>query len=163
MTFQRAIVWVLLTLFTAVGVPAAAQSGSGVAGIEGTVADPDNRAVVSALVIILSTETGYERVIFTDARGRYFAPAMPVGSYAIGVSAPGFARVQQEAVRLTVGVTATINFSLKVASVAETIPSNPCPPWKLTWSPTTTKSSSESATRRIRSREASGGRPRMDS
>jgi len=120
-TFQRAIVWVLLTLFTAVGVPAAAQSGSGVAGIEGTVADPDNRAVVSALVIILSTETGYERVIFTDARGRYFAPAMPVGSYAIGVSAPGFARVQQEAVRLTVGVTATINFSLKVASVAETI------------------------------------------
>ena len=40
-------------------------------------ADPDNRAVVGALVMIVSSETGYERAIFTDARGRYFATAMP--------------------------------------------------------------------------------------
>jgi hypothetical protein len=120
-TIQRAIVWVLLTLFTAVGVPAAAQSGSGAAAIDGAVADPDNRAIAGALVIIVSSDTGYERTVFTDARGRYFAAAMPVGSYAIEVSAPGFARVQQDAVHLTVGVTETINFSLKVANIAETV------------------------------------------
>jgi hypothetical protein len=111
----------LLAVFTAAAVPAAAQSGSGAAAVEGTVADPDNRAIIGALVMIVSSETGYERIVFTDARGRYFAAAMPVGSYAINVSASGFARVQQDAVRLTVGVTETINFSLRIANVAETV------------------------------------------
>ncbi len=121
MTIHRAIVWMLLAVFTAAAVPAAAQSGSGAAAVEGTVADPDNRAIIGALVMIVSSETGYERIVFTDARGRYFAAAMPVGSYAINVSASGFARVQQDAVRLTVGVTETINFSLRIANVAETV------------------------------------------
>ena len=122
MTIRPTIASVLLMLFTAVGVaPAVAQSGSGAAAIEGIVADPDTRAVVTALVIIVSNETGYERAVFTDAHGRYFATAMPVGSYEVDVSARGFARVQQGAVRLTIGATTTVNFSLKVANVAETI------------------------------------------
>ena len=121
MTIQRATVWVLLTLFIAVGAPVSAQSGSGAAAFEGVVVDPDNRAIVGALVAIVSGETGYERMVFTDGRGRYFAAAMPVGLYAIDVSAPGFARVRQEAVRLAVGATETINFGLKVADVSETV------------------------------------------
>ena len=40
----RALASALLILFAAAG-PAAAQSGSGVAAIEGTVTDPDSRAV----------------------------------------------------------------------------------------------------------------------
>jgi len=99
----------------------AAQSGSGVAAIEGTVSDPDNRAVPGALVLILSSETGYERAVFTDPRGRYFAAAMPVGSYIIDVSANGFGRVEQSNIRLTVGATETINFSLKIANISETV------------------------------------------
>src|SRR5437762_2176189 len=120
-TIQRAIVCFLLTLFTAVGTPAAAQSGSGVAAIEGAVADPANLAVAGALVMIVSTDTGYERVVFTDARGRYFASAMPVGSYAIDVVITGFAVVHQEAVRLTIGETETVNFSMKIASITENV------------------------------------------
>jgi len=120
-TIPRAIVWGFFALFTAVGVPAAAQSGSGVAALEGAIIDPDNRVVANALVMIVSNETGYERAVFTDARGRYFAAAMPVGSYQIAVTAPGFARMQQDAVRLTVGATETVNFSLKVAAVTETV------------------------------------------
>ena len=121
MTIPRAIVCLLFTFFAAIAASAAAQSGSGVAAIEGSVLDPDNRAVVGAVVIVISSETGYERVLSTDVRGRYFATAMPVGSYAMEVSASGFARVKQNAVRLTVGVTETINFGLKVADVDETM------------------------------------------
>jgi hypothetical protein len=99
----------------------AAQSGSGVAAIEGTVTDPDNRAIPSALVLIVSSETGYERAIFTDPRGRYFAAAMPVGAYVIDVSANGFGHVEQGSIRLTVGATETINFMLKVANLSETV------------------------------------------
>ena len=117
---RRSILFALM-LVAACCVPVAAQSGSGVAAIEGVVTDPDDRAIPDALVLILSSETGYERATFTDAHGRYFAPAMPVGSYVIDVSAKGFGHVEQYAVRLTVGATETLNFGLKVANVSETI------------------------------------------
>jgi hypothetical protein len=99
----------------------AAQAGAGVAAIEGTVTDPDNRPIAGALVIIVSSETGYDRTVYTDARGRYFASAMPVGTYLIDVSAPNFAASQQSGVRLGVGATDTINFALKIGKVAETV------------------------------------------
>ena len=111
----------VLILTMGIHAPAAAQSGSGVAAIEGTVTDPDNQVIASALVTILSTETGYERFVFTDARGRYFASSMPVGGYQVQASSAGFARTVREAVRLSIGATETINFSLKIATVTETI------------------------------------------
>ena len=58
----RALASALLILFVAAGT-AAAQSGSGVAAIEGTVTDPDTRAVAGALVMIISSETGYDRTV----------------------------------------------------------------------------------------------------
>src|SRR3954465_12999869 len=98
----------------------AAQAGAGVAAIEGTITDPDNRPIAGALVIIVSSETGYDRTVYTDARGRYFASAMPVGTYLIDVSAPNFAASQQSGVRVGGGATATINFALKIGKGAET-------------------------------------------
>ena len=58
----------LLVLMIGICMPAAAQSGSGVAAIEGTVTDPDNQPIASALVAILGTDTGYKRFVFTDAK-----------------------------------------------------------------------------------------------
>src|SRR5436190_21852727 len=112
----------LLILMIGMCAQATAQSGSGVSAMEGTVTDPDNQAIASALVTILSTETGYERFVFTDARGRYFASSMPVGSYLVQVSSAGFARTVREAVRLSVGATETINFSLMIANITDAIP-----------------------------------------
>src|SRR5437773_3425075 len=110
-----------LLMLVALCAPAAAQSGSGVAAVEGTVTDPDDRAITGAVVVILSTDTGYERAVVTDAHGRYFTPAMPVGAYSIVASASSFDRARVDGVRLTVGVTETINFRLKIARIAETI------------------------------------------
>src|SRR5207248_10585979 len=78
-------------------------------------------AIAGALVFILSTQTGYERAVYTDARGRYFASAMPVSTYVIDASAAGFARVQREGVPLVVGASETINFAMKIAAISETI------------------------------------------
>jgi len=118
---SRRSILLALMLVAAFAGRVAAQSGSGVAAIQGVVTDPDNRAVPSALVLIVSSETGYERAVFTDARGRYFAAAMPVGSYVIDVSANGFGHVEQGSIRLTVGATETISFMLKIAPHAETV------------------------------------------
>ena len=101
---SRALASTFLILAAVAG-PAAAQSGSGAAAIEGTVTDPDNRPIPAALVIIISNETGYDRTVYTDARGRYFASAMPVGTYLVQVSALHFATTQRPDVRLTVGGT----------------------------------------------------------
>src|SRR5438105_3522798 len=46
---------------------------------------------------------------------------MPVGSYILDVSAKGFGRLEQSDIRLTVGATETINFSLKIANISETV------------------------------------------
>src|SRR6478672_4331515 len=83
-------------IFSAFPTRVAAQSGSGVAAIEGNVTDPDNIAISGAMVFIMNIGTGYERIVYTDGRGKYFASAMPVGSYVIDASASGFARVQRE-------------------------------------------------------------------
>src|SRR5258705_6448113 len=101
--------------------PAAAQSGSGVAAMEGIVTDPSDQPVATAFVIILNRETGYERTVFTDLRGRYFASAMPVGTYFVQVSSAGFARTVRDAVRLSVGATETTNFKLTIANITEAI------------------------------------------
>ena len=123
----RALASALLILLAASG-PAAAQSGSGVAALEGTVTDPDNRTIPGALVLVISSETGYSRTIYTDARGRYFASGLPVSTYMIDVSATNFASVQRLGVRITVGATETINFTLKIAKVAETVTVTAAPP-----------------------------------
>ena len=118
----------LLFLMIGICAPAEAQPGAGVAAIEGTVTDPSNQPIVAALVTIQSTDTGYERAVFTDTRGRYFASAMPVGAYLVQASSGGFARTVREAVRLSIGATETINFSLKIASISETITVSAAPP-----------------------------------
>ena len=124
----RVMMGTLLILMIGIWAPAAAQSGSGVATMEGTVTDASNQPIAAVLVTILSTETGYERSVFTDARGRYFASAMPVGAYFVQASSAGFARAAREAVRLSVGATQTINFNLKVASITETVTVSAAPP-----------------------------------
>jgi hypothetical protein len=127
-TWSRAVAGALAILLSAVSIPAAAQSGSGVAAIEGTVTDPDNAVIAGALVIVVSTETGYDRSTYTDSRGRYFVSAMPVSTYLIAVSAKGFAHTRREDVRLAVGATATVNFALKIAELTETVTVSAAPP-----------------------------------
>src|SRR5713101_7979483 len=124
----RVMMGTLLILMIGICAPAAAQSGSGVAAMEGTVTDAGNQPIAAALVTIMSTETGYERSVFTDARGRYFASSMPVGAYSVQVSSPGFARTVREAVRLSVGATETINIGLTIASITETVTVSAAPP-----------------------------------
>jgi hypothetical protein len=46
---------------------------------------------------------------------------MPVGTYWIQATAPGFATLQQEGVRLIVGATETVNFSLTIGKISETV------------------------------------------
>src|SRR3989442_3357398 len=46
---------------------------------------------------------------------------MRVGRYSVQASAPGFTTLQQEGVRITVGATETVNFTLKLGKISETV------------------------------------------
>jgi hypothetical protein len=103
------------------GITVFAQSESGSAAIEGTITDQNAQAIKGVTVMIRNQETGYTRHLTTDYRGQFIASVMPVGIYVVKATAIGFANVQRENVRLTVGNTETINLSLKVASIAEEV------------------------------------------
>lgn len=98
-----------------------AQGDSGRATITGQVVDSSNAAVPGATVLVTATQTDEKRSLKSDSAGLYLVPALPVGSYAITVSAPGFGESKVDNVDLSVGQTAEINIVMKPAGESSTV------------------------------------------
>ena len=97
--------------------PAAAQSESGGASLEGSVHGRDGQAVPNASVRIIATDTGYTRSVATRSDGRFVAPMLPVGRYSIEVSASGQGTGKRDNVLLRVGATQTVDIDLESVDV----------------------------------------------
>src|SRR5687767_845919 len=69
-----------------------AWSQSFTAAVRGVVTDPTGAAVSDAKVIITEAERNVQRLITTDAQGRYHVSALPPGQYTMTVEANGFRR-----------------------------------------------------------------------
>jgi len=82
-------------------------SGALIPGVEVTVASP---AMIQGSRTAITNETGSYR--FTQ---------LPGGDYTVSFSLPGFATMNIEGVTVLVGATATVNGTMEVATVAETI------------------------------------------
>ncbi|GGH02724.1 TonB-dependent receptor [Silvibacterium dinghuense] len=102
---------------------AAAPLGAQVVGgsITGTVHDATGAAIPGAHVEVRNTETGVTREVVTDAAGRYVAPSVPVGPYAITVSRDGFTTSTQNGLRLVIGQSAVLDFALSVGQVQQQV------------------------------------------
>jgi hypothetical protein len=104
-------------LITALVLLVAAQlfaQGGATGAITGTVQDPSGAYVANADVKLVNQDTGIvTRVTKTDANGSFTAALMPVGTYTLTVSSPGFqeAKFKDIAVR----VTETTRMTAKVA------------------------------------------------
>ncbi len=99
----------------------AGQAGSGNGSLEGSVIDPEGRPVPGVAVGVRNTDTEYARVLTTDDRGRFVAPAMPVGVYVVEATLSGFATTRQTDVTLAVGLTQTVQLRLSLAGVSEAV------------------------------------------
>src|SRR5438067_1735312 len=99
--------------------PASAQVGQ--ADLRGTVFDESGGALPAATITATHVDTGTMRTTTTSSTGAYAMPALPVGAYTIKAEMAGFTTVVKEGIRLAVGQSAALDFSLKLASVAETI------------------------------------------
>ena len=109
---------VLLALLAA-GAPAAAQTNT--AEMVGVVADESGAVLPGAVVAAAHPASGtvVERV--TDGEGRFFFPGLATGEWTVTAALPGFQRSTQSGIRLEIGRTLQIEFTLALGTVAEEV------------------------------------------
>jgi hypothetical protein len=116
-------IWVLLGLmicvmaYSVVTVPGQTIFGR----ISGTVKDSNGSAVPNANVTITNVATNLVRNVVSDEDGFYTATNLPVGTYTILVARDGFKRAQQSGVVLVADARFTLDMTLEVGQVTETV------------------------------------------
>jgi hypothetical protein len=85
------------------------------------VVDPSGAPLPGVSVTLTNVETNVSRAVTTDTRGRYVAAALPPGTYRIAASCQGFADQKRERVTLTLGQEASVDFTMEVGRLAESL------------------------------------------
>ncbi len=111
----------LVALFLTVPHLVLAQATATSGQIEGTIADESGAFLPGVSVTARNTETGFERTAGSDAGGLYRLNLLPLGSYDLTATLPGFSSLKRSGLRLRVGETLTVPIALKVASLEETV------------------------------------------
>jgi hypothetical protein len=111
----------LLALVVPCLLPPPARAQVAQAELRGAVLDESGAALPGATITATHVDTGTVRTTVTSPAGTYVMPALPIGVYNISAELTGLGTVTKEGIRLAVGDSASLNFMLKVAAVAETI------------------------------------------
>jgi carboxypeptidase family protein/TonB-dependent receptor-like protein len=98
----------------------AAAAAQGGASLEGTIKDESGGALPGATVVVTNTSTGAAQTLVTGSSGNYRAVNLPPGLYQVAVELAGFAP-GKKGVTLNVGVDSTVDFTLGVARLAESV------------------------------------------
>src|SRR3954453_11832107 len=104
--------------------PAGRASAQGVTtgAISGVVKDAQGAVIPGATVLAVHQPSGSTYEAVTQADGRFVIPGMRVGGpYTVTASLPGFTSEAKNNMSVSLGVTQDLDFSLKIANVAETI------------------------------------------
>src|SRR5271169_2827343 len=91
------------------------------AAIVGTVTDPSGAPVKGASVTATDTERGTAWTAETNDTGSYNLLRLPIGSYGVKVTAPGFQTAVHPPFTLELNQTARVNVQLKVGRISETV------------------------------------------
>jgi outer membrane receptor for ferrienterochelin and colicin len=110
-----------LMLAVMVGANALAQSPSTGAQLSGTVTDPKGAVIAGATVTLRGIGNGYEQSAKTSAAGEYRFLLAPAGQYTLTVEAPGFSKMVNTGVVLTVGQVANLPVALQVATANQEV------------------------------------------
>ena len=116
---RLAVVLALGALLCAAATPALAQQG--VAEVGGRVLDEQGGALPGVTVVVTNQDTGIFREVITTGDGSYFAAQLIPGTYMVAAELPGFSRFERRDLILGVGRTVTIDMTLQVGALEETI------------------------------------------
>lgn len=89
--------------------------------IRGIVSDGQGLSILQARVVIRNEQTGQTLESITNDLGNYLISAIPIGKYSISVEHPGFKRYTRTGIELVGGQFATIDITLEVGTVVETV------------------------------------------
>jgi hypothetical protein len=113
--FQVALLLAFLATF-------AYGQGGPTGAIVGTVMDSSGGVMPGASVKIINQNTGVvERTIVTGDTGSFAATLLPVGTYRVEVSNPGFTKAVVSGVAVRVTEVSSLNIKLKVGQISQTV------------------------------------------
>lgn len=107
----------LVALFAAAPLFAQTQTGT----ITGTATDEQGAVLPGVLVTVESDALIAPRSTTTGSGGSYSHPALPAGEYSVTFALSGFQTVVQEGVRVSVARTLTVNSTMGLSGVEETV------------------------------------------
>jgi hypothetical protein len=99
--------------------PVLAQGGR--AEINGTVVDAEKAVLPGVTVTAINQDNGLERSTVSGVEGKYTIPTLVPGTYTIKAELSGFQVTNLTGIVVNVGQELTVNLTLQVAGVAETI------------------------------------------
>jgi len=89
--------------------------------VQGVISDPSRAVVAGAAVTLRNVSTGVQTVRTTDLSGHYLFDLVEPGQYSVTVEMQGFSRFIQENIRVENRSDITVNVTLQVGAVAETV------------------------------------------
>src|SRR5437762_3143705 len=106
-------------VFFLLAIPASGQLST--AQLNGKVTDTSGAVLPGATVTVTQANTGAVRSVVTDGDGQYLVSNLPPGPYRLEVALQGFRTYAQTGIVLQVAATPTINVSLALGDVQETV------------------------------------------
>lgn len=115
--FVSAVIAFAISLVMSSAVTAQTITGS----VRGTVTDSTGAVVPKATVTAANQATGVKTTTTSHDDGSYNFQFLPIGSYIISATAPGFQTSQVGPMNLEIDQIAKVDFNLKVGSTSETV------------------------------------------
>ena len=100
------------------------QGGVATGDLHVIVKDPTGNLVTNATVIAHDFAKGLERMATGDGQGGYSVRQLPPGSYSVSVETPGFTKVENTGVTITVGGLVELPVALSVAGTKQVVEVN---------------------------------------
>ena len=106
-----------LTVLAIVASPVGAQNVQTTGQIRGQIRDEAGAPVVDASITARNDATGYEQTVTATSGGLYTIRLLPPGTYTVQVRLVGFQPQRAEQIRVAIGTTTQLNFTLSRAAV----------------------------------------------
>ena len=117
---RRVLLGLLLTVFTLVGASSAWAQGT-TGSVNGSVNDNTGAVLPGVTVTASGPSIMGTQTAVTNEQGQYRFPSLPPGTYRVQYELAGFTTVVREGIVVNIGFTATVNVSLQLATLAETV------------------------------------------
>ncbi|MEO8679464.1 MAG: carboxypeptidase regulatory-like domain-containing protein [Vicinamibacterales bacterium] len=116
---RRVLVGSVLALLFTLAAPLYAQQGT--AQIAGKITDEQGSVLPGVSIVVTNEDTGVFREVASSSEGTFFASQLVPGRYKLAARITGFQALERSGIVVSVGNTATINLTLKVGGLEETV------------------------------------------